>query len=71
MAQKDVSCPGKFEGHVLLGCPPIRYSTGISHSGGGARRQGLGYEFVVDDQDVVTEVVETKVSGPDRYQRQR
>ncbi len=31
---------------------------------------GLGYEFLVDDTGVVTEIVETKISGPYRYLRQ-
>ena len=30
---------------------------------------GLGYEFIVDDEGVATEVVEIKVSGPYRYPR--
>ena len=30
---------------------------------------GLGYEFIVDDMGVATEVVEIKVSGPYRYAR--
>ncbi len=31
---------------------------------------GVGYEFIVDDTGVATEVVETKISGPYRYLRQ-
>jgi hypothetical protein len=31
---------------------------------------GLGYEFIVDDKGVVTDVVEVHISGPYRYPRQ-
>jgi hypothetical protein len=32
---------------------------------------GLGYEFIVDDKGVATELVEIHISGPYRYARQR
>ena len=31
---------------------------------------GLGYQFIVDDKGVATDVVEIHVSGPYRYPRQ-
>jgi hypothetical protein len=33
--------------------------------------QGLGYQFLVDDKGVATDVVEIHVSGPWRFPRQR
>jgi hypothetical protein len=32
---------------------------------------GLGYEFVVDDKGVATELVEIHISGPYRYARKK
>ena len=32
---------------------------------------GLGYQFIVDDRGVATDVVEIHVSGPYRFPRQR
>ena len=32
---------------------------------------GLGYEFIVDDKGVVTDLVVTHISGPYKYSRQR
>jgi hypothetical protein len=31
---------------------------------------GLGYQFIVDDKGITTDVVEVHISGPYRYPRQ-